>query len=168
MIDLDLPGYAIGGLSVGEPAEEMYEMVEVVNDVLPPERPRYLMGVGTPANLIENVARGVDMFDCVMPTRNGRNGMIFTTEGIINIRNRKWREDFSVVDPGLHSYASQNFSRSYLRHLFIAGEILGLQIASVQNLTFYIWLMRQARLAILEDRFDSWSSEWLPRIDSRL
>ena len=168
LIELDFPGYAIGGLSVGEPAEQMYEMVEVVNDILPRQKPRYLMGVGTPANLIESVARGVDMFDCVMPTRNGRNGMIFTTEGIINIRNRKWREDFTAVDPGLESYASQDFSRSYLRHLFMAGEILGLQIASVQNLTFYLWLMRQARQAILEDRFDCWSHELLPIVERRL
>ena len=126
------------------------------------------MGVGTPANLVENVARGIDMFDCVMPTRNGRNGMMFTTEGIINIRNKKWQKDFSVVDPGLHGYASQQFSKAYVRHIFIAGEILGLQLATIQNLTFYIWLMREARKAILRNEFSSWKAEILPRIERRL
>jgi queuine tRNA-ribosyltransferase len=168
LVDLDFPGYAIGGLSVGEPAEQMYAMVEVVNEILPIEKPRYLMGVGTPANLVENVARGIDMFDCVMPTRNGRNGMMFTTEGIINIRNKKWQKDFSVVDPGLPGYASQQFSKAYVRHLFIAGEILGLQLATIQNLTFYIWLMREARKAILRNEFSSWKAEILPRIERRL
>ncbi len=168
LIDLDFPGYAIGGLSVGEPAEQMYAMVEVVNDFLPVEKPRYLMGVGTPANLVENVARGIDMFDCVMPTRNGRNGMLFTTDGIINIRNKKWKDDFSSIDQGLPSSVSQDFSKAYVRHLFISEEILGLQIASVQNLCFYTWLMREARTAILEKRFVSWSREILPRIDRRL
>jgi queuine tRNA-ribosyltransferase len=161
-------GYAIGGLAVGEPTDKMYEMVEVVNEVLPQDRPRYLMGVGTPANLIENVARGVDMFDCVMPTRNGRNGMIFTTEGIINIQNKKWERDFSPIDPNLDSYFSQTFSKSYLRHLLKTKEILGLQIASVQNLTFYLWLMQQMRTAILESRFDTWRKEWLPIVSKRL
>ena len=168
LVDLDFPGYAIGGLSVGEPPEQMYAMVEVVNEILPIEKPRYLMGVGTPANLVENVARGIDMFDCVMPTRNGRNGMMFTTEGIINIRNKKWQKDFSVVDPGLPGYASQQFSKAYVRHLFIAGEILGLQLATIQNLTFYIWLMREARKAILRNEFSSWKAEILPRIERRL
>ena len=146
----------------------MYAMVEVVNDVLPPGKPRYLMGVGTPANLLENIARGVDMFDCVMPTRNGRNGMLFTTEGILNIRNRKWHADFSALDPGLASYASQTFTKAYVRHLFQAKEILGLQIASLQNLTFYLWLMRQARRAILENRFSSWKEDVQPRVSRRL
>jgi queuine tRNA-ribosyltransferase len=168
LVEMDFPGYAIGGLSVGEPAKDMYAMVEVVNEVLPAEKPRYLMGVGTPENLVENVARGIDMFDCVMPTRNGRNGTIFTTEGIINIRNAKWREDFSPIDPGLDSYASANFSKAYLRHLFIAGEVLGLQLASLQNLGFYVWLMREARTAIVEGRFSTWRNEVVPRISRRL
>ena len=168
LIDLDFPGYAIGGLSVGEPGEAMYDMVEVVNEVLPSLKPRYLMGVGTPANLIECVARGVDMFDCVLPTRNGRNGMLFTTEGIINIRNNRWKEDFSPIDPGLGQHVSNAFTKSYLRHLFIADEILGLQIASVQNLSFYLWLMREARRAILENRYLLWSAEMLDRVDRRL
>jgi queuine tRNA-ribosyltransferase len=168
LVDLDFPGYAIGGLSVGEPAEQMYAMVEVVNEILPVDKPRYLMGVGTPANLVENVARGIDMFDCVMPTRNGRNGMMFTTEGIINIRNKKWQMDFSELDPGLDGYASRNFSKAYIRHLFVAGEIQGLQIASVQNLTFYLWLMREARKAIMENTFAAWKAEILPRIERRL
>ena len=168
LVAMDFPGYAIGGLSVGEAAEQMYAMVEVVNEILPEDKPRYLMGVGTPANLLENVARGIDMFDCVMPTRNGRNGMLFTTEGIINIRNRKWRTDFSPIDPGLDRYASQTFTKAYLRHLFIAREILGLQLASLQNLAFYLWLMKQARQAIHEDRFAAFKADLLPRISRRL
>lgn len=168
LMDIGFPGYAIGGLSVGEPAEQMYAMVEEVTPILPTEKPRYLMGVGTPANLIENVHRGIDMFDCVMPTRNGRNGSLFTTQGQINIRNAKWKTDFSPLDPGLEGYVSQHFTKAYARHLFIAGEILGLQLASIQNLSFYLWLMRQARQAILEDRFEAFKREILPRIDSRL
>ncbi|MBT5248581.1 MAG: tRNA guanosine(34) transglycosylase Tgt [Bacteroidetes Order II. Incertae sedis bacterium] len=168
LVDLNFPGYAIGGLSVGEPAEQMYAMVDVVTEVLPASKPRYLMGVGTPANLVENVHRGIDMFDCVMPTRNGRNGNIFTTEGIINIRNKKWQRDFSEIDPGLDKYASRHFSKAYLRHLFIAKEVLGLQIASVQNLTFYLWLMREARKAIVRNEFASWKAEIMPRIERRL
>ncbi|TDI69869.1 MAG: tRNA guanosine(34) transglycosylase Tgt [Bacteroidetes bacterium] len=168
LVDLDFPGYAIGGLSVGEPAEEMYAMVEIVNEILPSDKPRYLMGVGTPSNLVQNVARGVDMFDCVMPTRNGRNGMLFTTEGIINIRNRKWRDDFTPIDPGLSGEVSHGFSKAYLRHLFIAGELLGLQIASIHNLTFYTWLMKEARSAVLEDRYNHWKKSILPNIERRL
>ncbi len=168
LVALKMPGYAIGGLSVGESAAHMYAMVEVVNAILPAEKPRYLMGVGTPENLLENVARGVDMFDCVMPTRNGRNGMLFTTEGIINIRNKKWQHDFSPVDPGLDRYASREFTRAYLRHLFIAGEILGLQLASLQNLSFYLWLMAEARSAILEGHFPAWKAEIQPRVSRRL
>ena len=168
LVDLDFPGYAIGGLSVGEEAEIMYEMVEIVCEELPRDRPRYLMGVGTPENLLENVARGVDMFDCVLPTRNGRNGMIFTTAGIINIRNRKWIDDFSPIDPGLDSYPSTTFSKAYLRHLFVAGEILGLQIASLQNLTFYLWLMKSAREAILADEFSSWRQRVQGVVGARL
>ncbi len=168
LVEMDFPGYAIGGLSVGEAAEQMYEMVEVCNERLPESKPRYLMGVGTPENLLENVARGIDMFDCVMPTRNGRNGMIFTTEGTINIRNKKWQHDFSDIDPGLESYVSKSFTKAYLRHLFVAGELLGLHIASVQNLSFYLWLMKEARKAILEDRFSKWKSEIQPRVSQRL
>ena len=168
LVAMDFPGYAIGGLSVGEEAAQMYAMVEIVNEGLPADKPRYLMGVGTPANLLENIARGIDMFDCVIPTRNGRNGMLFTTKGILNIRNHKWHADFSRLDPGLASYASQTFTKAYVRHLFQAKEILGLQIASLQNLTFYLWLMRQARRAILENRFSSWKDEVQPRVSRRL
>ncbi len=168
LVAMDFPGYAIGGLSVGEEAAQMYAMVEIVNEVLPADKPRYLMGVGMPANLLENVARGIDMFDCVIPTRNGRNCMLFTTEGILNIRNRKWHADFSPLDPGLESYASQTFSKAYVRHLFQSKEILGLQIASLQNLTFYLWLMREARRAILENRFLSWKNEVQHRVSRRL
>lgn len=168
LVDMDFPGYAIGGLSVGEPDHEMYAMVEVVNDILPADKPRYLMGVGTPENLLENIARGVDMFDCVMPTRNGRNGMLFTTEGVINIRNRKWRDDFSPLDSGLGGYVSRTFSKAYVRHLFMADEILGLHIASVQNLSLYIWLMRKARATILDGSFSSWKEETAPLVSRRL
>jgi queuine tRNA-ribosyltransferase len=168
LVDINFEGYAIGGLSVGEAEEDMYAMVEVVNEILPVHKPRYLMGVGTPANLLENIARGVDMFDCVMPTRNGRNGMIFTTEGILNIRNLKWRFDFSPLDPGLDRYVAQHFTKAYIRHLFQAREILGLQIASLQNLTFYLWLMDEARRALQESRFLTWIQEMLPRISQRL
>ena len=168
LVDMDFPGYAIGGLSVGEPDHEMYAMVEVVNEILPADKPRYLMGVGTPENLLENIARGVDMFDCVMPTRNGRNGMLFTTEGIINIRNLKWRDDFSPLDPGLDGYVSRTFSKAYVRHLFMVNEILGLYIASVQNLSLYTSLMRKAREAILDGSFLSWKKEICPLISRRL
>ena len=168
LVDMDFPGYAIGGLSVGEPDHEMYAMVEVVNEILPADKPRYLMGVGTPENLLENIARGVDMFDCVMPTRNGRNGMLFTTEGIVNIRNLKWRDDFSPLDPGLDGYVSRTFSKAYVRHLFMVNEILGLYIASVQNLSLYTSLMRNAREAILDGSFLSWKKEIAPPISRRL
>ena len=167
LVEMDFEGYAIGGLSVGEEAEQMYAMVDVCTEILPRDKPRYLMGVGTPANLLENIARGIDMFDCVMPTRNGRNGTIFTTEGVVNIRNAKWKTHFGAVDPGLDSYAS-GVSRAYLRHLIIAGEILGLQLASLQNLAFYLWLMREARLAIAEDRYTAWMGEMLPRVSRRV
>jgi len=165
---LDFPGYAIGGLSVGESAEDMYAMVEVSTDVLPADKPRYLMGVGTPANLIENVARGVDMFDCVMPTRNGRNGTVFTTEGIVNIRAAKWKHDASPLDPGLDRDVSQRYSKAYVRHLFVAQEILALRVASLQNLAFYRWLMGEMRREILAGTFDAWRREWLPRVSRRL
>ena len=167
LVAMDFPGYAIGGLSVGEPAKQMYAMTEVVTEILPSDKPRYLMGVGKPANLLESIARGVDLFDCVIPTRNGRNGTIYTTEGRINITNAQWARDFSPVDPGLDTYASQTFSKAYLRHLQKSGEILGLQIASQQNLAFYIWLMREARRAIREGRFASWKADIQPRV-SRL
>ena len=167
LVEMDFPGYAVGGLSVGEPAGTMYEMVEVVTEILPEDRPRYLMGVGTPANLLENVARGIDMFDCVMPTRNGRNGTLFTSEGRMNIRNAKWRDDFSPLDAAL-PYPGQAFTKSYVRHLFVANEILGLQIASLQNLSFYLWLMRGAREAIRKGRYRAFMDEMLPRVTNRL
>jgi len=167
-VGIGFDGYAIGGLSVGEPAEVMYEMVETCNTVLPDDRPRYLMGVGTPENLIECIGRGIDMFDCVMPTRNGRNGMLFTTEGVVNIRNKKWELSDETIDPGLAGYASRQFSKGYLRHLFQSSEILGLVLASVQNLAFYAHLMRQARKAILKGRYDSWKTDILPQISRRL
>lgn len=167
LVEMDFPGYAIGGLSVGEPAQQMYAMTEVVNDILPTDKPRYLMGVGKPANLLESIARGVDLFDCVIPTRNGRNGTIYTTAGRLNIKNAQWEHDFSPLDPGLDTYASQAFTKAYVRHLHKAGEILGLQIASQQNLAFYLWLMREARRAIAGDRFATWKAEIQPRV-SRL
>jgi queuine tRNA-ribosyltransferase len=152
---------------VGEDTEDMYAMVDVCTEILPREKPRYLMGVGTPANLLENIARGVDMFDCVMPTRNGRNGTIFTTEGVLNIKNAKWKTHFGPVDPGLEAYASTQ-TRAYLRHLIIASEILGLQLASLQNLAFYLWLMREMRAAIREGRFETWRAEVVPRVSRRI
>ena len=168
LVELDFPGYAIGGLSVGESDDQMYDMVDVVTEHLPPNKPRYLMGVGTPANLIENIGRGIDMFDCVMPTRNGRNGMLFTTEGIINIKNARWADDLSPIDPGLDTYVSKTFTKAYVRHLFNAREILGLQIASLQNLSLYAWLVREARTAIENDRYTSWADETRPRLSLRL
>ncbi len=168
LVDMEFPGYAIGGLSVGESTTDMYRMVEVVCEILPKHKPRYLMGVGTPANLLENIARGVDMFDCVMPTRNGRNGMLFTSEGIINIRNRKWANDFSPLDPNLDSYASREFTKAYVRHLFVTGEILGLQIASLQNLSLYLWLMQGARKAIQRGQYVNWMKDMLERVSRRL
>ncbi len=168
LLEIGFPGYAIGGLSVGEPAEQMYDMVEVVNEVLPANQPRYLMGVGTPENLIENVARGVDMFDCVMPTRNGRNGSMFTTQGIVNIKNARWKDAFEPVDQGLDTYFSREFTKSYTRHLIQSGEILGLRITTMQNLALYHWVMRSAREAILEDRFGPWMHSVLPDLTARL
>jgi len=161
-------GNAIGGLSVGEPHEDMYAMTSLVCGILPGDKPRYLMGVGTPENILECIALGVDMFDCVMPTRNARNGMLFTTEGIINIRNEKWKEDLSPIDPVLHSYASSFYSKAYLRHLVINKEILGAQIASIHNLTFYLWLVGQARLKIVEGTFASWKAEMVEKVKRRL
>ncbi|AWW00232.1 tRNA guanosine(34) transglycosylase Tgt [Arcticibacterium luteifluviistationis] len=161
-------GNAIGGLSVGEPAEDMYAMLEVVNDILPKEKPRYLMGVGTPENILEGIALGTDMFDCVMPTRNARNGMLFTTEGIINIRNKKWEDDFSPIDPNLDCYSSKFYTKAYLKHLIKCKEMLGSQIASVHNLAFYIWLVEQAREHILAGDFATWKPKAIKQFMTRL
>ena len=166
--DLGADGNAIGGLAVGEPTEKMYEMIEVVNEVLPADKPRYLMGVGTPANILEGIERGVDMFDCVMPTRNGRNGMLFTRNGIMNIRNKKWENDFSPVDEYGTSYVDRQYTKAYLRHLFISDEILAMQIASVHNLAFYVWLSQEARRQILAGTFKSWKDEMIQRVTTRL
>ena len=161
-------GNAIGGLAVGEPTEKMYEMIELVNAILPKDRPRYLMGVGTPANILEGISRGVDMFDCVMPTRNGRNGMIFTSEGIVNIKNEKWKMDFSPVDPNGETFVDAQYTRAYLRHLFIAGEILGPMIASLHNIGFYLWLVREARKHIIAGDFAEWRDMMLQKVTRRL
>lgn len=161
-------GNAIGGLSVGEPHEIMYEMTELVCNILPDDKPRYLMGVGTPVNILESIALGVDMFDCVMPTRNGRNGMLFTSAGIINIRNEKWKSDFGPVDENGLQFVDHQYSRAYLRHLFVAGEMLGSMIASVHNLGFYLWLVKTARQHILEGDFAEWKSMMVPRLMQRL
>ncbi len=161
-------GNAIGGLSVGEPAETMYEMTELVCSILPDHKPRYLMGVGTPANILESIALGVDMFDCVMPTRNGRNGMLFTSDGIINIRNEKWKADFSPIDNNGGQFVDSQYSKAYLRHLFVAGEMLGSMIASVHNLGFYLWLVGKAREHILTGDFAQWKNEMTPRLMQRL
>ncbi|SMD43491.1 queuine tRNA-ribosyltransferase [Aquiflexum balticum DSM 16537] len=161
-------GNAIGGLSVGEPAEMMYEMTEMVTDILPKDKPRYLMGVGTPANILEAIALGVDMFDCVMPTRNARNGMLFTSEGIINIRNEKWKEDFSPIDPYINSYVSTFYSKAYLRHLVISKEILAAQIASIHNLSFYLWLVGQAREQIKIGKYADWKNLMVEKVSRRL
>jgi queuine tRNA-ribosyltransferase len=162
------PGNAIGGLSVGEPHELMYEMTDVVCSILPTDKPRYLMGVGTPENILECIALGVDMFDCVMPTRNARNGMLFTTQGVVNIRNEKWKEDLSPIDAGLGGYASTFYSKAYLRHLIINKEILGAQIATLHNLTFYLWLVREARKQILDNTFAEWKNVMVKKVSARL
>lgn len=161
-------GNAIGGLSVGEPAEVMYEMVELVTSILPQDKPRYLMGVGTPANILENIALGVDMFDCVMPTRNGRNGMLFTSEGILNMRNEKWKKDFSPVDPAGHSYVDIHYTKAYLRHLYVANEMLAAQIGSVHNLAFYLWLVGEARTQIQQGTFTEWKNRMVVKLATRL
>ena len=161
-------GNAIGGLSVGEPAEEMYEMTEIVTDILPKDKPRYLMGVGTPINILENIALGVDMFDCVMPTRNARNGMLFTANGTINIKNKKWENDFSAIDELGTTFVDTLYSKAYLRHLFIAKELLGKQIASIHNLGFYLWLVREARKHILAGDFTPWKNKMVKQMDQRL
>ena len=161
-------GNAIGGLSVGEPAEEMYEMTEIVCDILPKEKPRYLMGVGTPINLLENIALGIDMFDCVMPTRNARNGMLFTKNGIINIRNERWKNDFSAIEEDSDLYADRNYTKAYLRHLTHSKEILGAQIATLHNLNFYLWLMNEAREKIIAGEFTDWKNKMVIQLAQRL
>jgi queuine tRNA-ribosyltransferase len=161
-------GNAIGGLSVGEPHDIMYEQTEVVCDILPQDKPRYLMGVGTPENLLECIALGVDMFDCVMPTRNARNGMLFTSEGILNMRNEKWKNDHSLIDPNLGGFASGFYTKAYLRHLIASKEILGAQIASIHNLTFYLWLMKEARKHIVAGDFTSWKNQMVKKVTARL
>ncbi len=161
-------GNAIGGLSVGEPAEEMYAMTEVVTAILPKEKPRYLMGVGTPANILENIALGIDMFDCVMPTRNARNGMLFTAKGTINIKNVKWEQDFSPIDEMGITWVDTEYSKAYLRHLFKANELLGMQIATIHNLGFYLWLVREARRQILAGTFATWKNKMVKQLDTRL
>ena len=166
--DLGAEGNAIGGLAVGEPVEKMYEMIEVVNEILPQDKPRYLMGVGTPANILEAIDRGVDMMDCVMPTRNGRNGMLFTRHGIMNMRNKKWADDFSPIQEDGASYVDRAYSKAYLRHLFISQEILALQIASIHNLAFYLWLVGEARKHIIAGDFKAWKEEMVVNVTRRL
>lgn len=166
--DLDRDGYAIGGLAVGEPTEDMYAMIEVVNDILPQNKPRYLMGVGTPWNILEGIERGVDMFDCVMPTRNGRNGMIFTQNGVMNLRNKKWEDDFTELDPCGTSFVDHHYTRAYVRHLIHAQEMLGLEILSIHNLAFYLWLVGEARKHILAGDFRTWKDDITPRLMQRM
>jgi len=164
----DRKANAIGGLSVGEPAEELYKMTEVVCDVLPKDKPRYLMGVGTPANILECISMGVDMFDCVMPTRNARNGMIFTSEGMVNLKNAKWKDDYSPLDPNGTSYVDHQYSRAYLRHLFAAKERLGGQIASIHNLAFYLQLVRDARARIIDGSFAEWKTVMVKKLSQKI
>ena len=166
--DLGADGNAIGGLAVGEPTEKMYEMIEVVNDILPTDKPRYLMGVGTPANILEAIDRGVDMMDCVMPTRNGRNGMLFTRNGIMNMRNKKWADDFSPIDEGGASIVDEVYSRAYLLHLFVSQELLAMQIASIHNLAFYLWLVKEARKHIIDGDFKAWKTQMVENVTRRL
>lgn len=166
--EYEADGNAIGGLAVGEPAEKMYEMIDVVNEILPQDKPRYLMGVGTPANILEAIDRGVDMFDCVMPTRNGRNGMVFTRHGIMNMRNLKWANDFSPLDEGGPSFVDEVYSKAYVRHLFVSGELLAMQIASIHNLAFYLWLVAEARKHIIAGDFASWKPSMLEAVTRRL
>ncbi len=161
-------GNAIGGLAVGEPTEVMYEMVDLVNGILPKDKPRYLMGVGTPANILENIALGVDMFDCVMPTRNGRNGMIFTSEGVVNLKNQKWSKDFSPLDPYGPSFVDSRYTKAYVRHLFVAGEMLGPLIASQHNIAFYLWLVGEARKHIIAGDFAEWKNVMVKKVTTRL
>ena len=166
--DQEMEGNAIGGLAVGEPTEKMYEMIDIVNEILPQNKPRYLMGVGTPANILEGIERGVDMFDCVMPTRNGRNGMLFTRNGIINIKNKRWADDFSPIDIESDCFVDTQYSKAYLRHLFISKELLGKQIASIHNLAFYLWLVKTARQHILFGDFKTWKEDMIERVTYRI
>ena len=168
MSDFGAEGYAIGGLAVGEPAETMYEMIEVVNEILPADRPRYLMGVGTPVNILEAIERGVDMFDCVMPTRNGRNAMLFTAQGVVNMRNAKWADCFDPVDADAHCFVDTHYSRAYLHHLFKAKELLAMQIASLHNLAFYLWLVREARRHIIAGTFSQWKAGIIGQLSRKL
>jgi queuine tRNA-ribosyltransferase len=168
MTDQNAEGYAIGGLAVGEPAEIMYEMIEVVNEELPKEKPRYLMGVGTPINILEGIERGVDMFDCVMPTRNGRNACLFTSEGILNMRNAKWATDFSPIDPMGHCFVDLQYSKAYLHHLYKAKELLALEIGSLHNLSFYLWLVKEARKHIIAGDFVTWKRMMVEKLGRRL
>ena len=161
-------GNAIGGLAVGEPTEKMYEMIEIVNEILPKDKPRYLMGVGTPQNILEGIERGVDMFDCVMPTRNGRNGMLFTSQGIMNMKNEKWKNDFSPLDEFGTSYVDRCYTKAYLRHLFVSKELLAMQIASIHNLAFYLWLVGEARKHIIEGDFMHWKKAMVEQVGRRL
>ena len=163
----NLSGNAIGGLSVGEPIEDMYAMTELTCDILPKDKPRYLMGVGTPINILECIAKGVDMFDCVIPTRNGRNGTLYTSKGIINIKNKKWEDDFSPIDEFNYSFVDIDYSKAYLRHLFTVNEILGKQIASLHNLSFFMWLMQESRKHILEGDFNTWKNKMIKQMDQK-
>lgn len=166
--ELGAQGNAIGGLAVGEPTEVMYDMIEVVNEILPEDKPRYLMGVGTPVNILEAIDRGVDMMDCVMPTRNGRNGMLFTPEGTMNMRNKKWADDFSPIQEDGPAFVDRVYSRAYLRHLFVANELLAMQIASIHNLSFYLWLVGEARRHIIEGDFKAWKTDMVEKLNRRL
>ncbi|HNQ12344.1 MAG TPA: tRNA guanosine(34) transglycosylase Tgt [Bacteroidia bacterium] len=166
--DMNFDGNAIGGLSVGEPAEDMYAMTDLVCQILPENKPRYLMGVGTPANILQSISLGIDMFDCVMPTRNARNGMLFTSDGIINIRNEKWKNDFSVIDENGTSFVDRFYSKAYLRHLMISKEMLGAQIATLHNLAFYLWLVDEARKHILEGSFTNWKEKMIIKVTNRI
>ena len=168
IISYDQDGYAIGGLSVGEPHDLMYEMTEIVSNILPEEKPRYLMGVGTPSNLLENIALGIDMFDCVIPSRNARNGMLFTSKGTINIKNRKWKKDFSKIDPDGTSFVDTTYTKAYLRHLFTNNEILGKQIATLHNIRFYMWLMEESRKHLKSGDFTNWKNKMVKKLDNRL
>ena len=168
VLQYDADGYAIGGLAVGEPTDVMYSMIEVVNAVLPEHKPRYLMGVGTPINILEGIARGVDMFDCVMPTRNGRNGQLFTSEGVINIRNKKWENDFSPIDPNGTTFVDSQYSKAYLHHLVVCGEMLAAQIASLHNIGFYLWLVGEARMHIIAGDFAEWKGVMVEKLGRRL
>jgi queuine tRNA-ribosyltransferase len=161
-------GNAIGGLSVGEPAEDMYAMTDIVCNILPADKPRYLMGVGTPANILESIALGIDMFDCVMPTRNARHGLLYTSEGILNMRNEKWKDDLSPIDPNGTSYVDKAYSKAYLRHLVHSQEILAAQIASIHNLAFYLWLVGEARSQIINGTFYEWKNKMVPKLNTRL